>query len=213
MLALIGDVSGLHILDLGCGTMILGSILLEAGAASFTGIDASGEMLRLASTRIKPEWKARVSLVEHDLNKPFLLPRGKAYDLVTSSLAFHYLENWQHVLTSALAHLKPGGRFIFSAHHPFSDWLNHPEVGSYHGGPTLLHEEWPAGGDKAINVSFYRRPLAMICKEIADAGWVIERIIEPKPTEEAKEIFDLERLKRVSRKPSFIIFVLRTSHH
>jgi len=213
MLELIGDVKGLRILDLGCGTMILGSELLEAGAASFTGIDASAEMLSIAKTRVGPEWKAHVVLVEHDLNEPFCLADGNVFGLITSSLAFHYLESWQPVLISALTHLAPGGRFIFSAHHPFADWMNHPDVGTYHDGPTLLHEEWPGAGGNKINVSFYRRPLAMMCKEIADAGWVIERIVEPWPTEQSKEIFEREKWKRVSSKPSFIIFLLRARHH
>ncbi|KZO93827.1 S-adenosyl-L-methionine-dependent methyltransferase [Calocera viscosa TUFC12733] len=203
----IGEVKGLDILDLGCGTIVLGSKLLEAGAASFTGIDASAEMLRIAETRVKPEWKPHVSLVEHDLNKPFHLGE-KRYDLVTSSLALHYLASWQLVLKSALAHLKPGGRFVFSAHHPFADWLNHPEVGSYHGGPTLIYEEWKTASGEVINISFYRRSLMMMCKEIADSGWIIERIVEPRPTEESKAIFESARWERVASKPSFIIFAL-----
>ncbi|KZT51691.1 S-adenosyl-L-methionine-dependent methyltransferase [Calocera cornea HHB12733] len=208
MLEYIGQVKDLDVLDLGCGTMVLGSKLLEAGAASFTGIDASAEMLNIAKTRIKQEWKSIVSLREGDLNEPFDFG-GAEFDIIASSLALHYLASWEPVLTSARGALKDNGRFVFSVHHPFADWLNHPEVGPYYGGPTLLHEEWKTAGKETIKLSFYRRPLEMICKEIADAGWKIDRIAEPRPTPESKAFFEPARWERASSKPSFIIFVLR----
>ncbi|EJU05938.1 S-adenosyl-L-methionine-dependent methyltransferase [Dacryopinax primogenitus] len=208
MRQLIGNVTGLDVLDLGCGTMILGSKLLEEGAASVTGVDGSSEMLHLASQRIKAEWKPRVSLAEHDLNRPLHLPDAKMYDLIVSSLALHYLEDWKPVLGSAHILLKPRGRFILSVHHPFADWVHHPESGSYHSGPTLLHEDWDVGEQGTIRISFYRRSLAEICRAFTDAGWIIQRIEESKPTEESKALFEAERWERVAEKPNFILFVL-----
>ncbi|MDP9259635.1 MAG: SAM-dependent methyltransferase, partial [Actinomycetota bacterium] len=45
LLDALGDVGGMRVLDLGCGTAALGRRLLGAGCASYFGIDGSAKMV------------------------------------------------------------------------------------------------------------------------------------------------------------------------
>jgi 2-polyprenyl-3-methyl-5-hydroxy-6-metoxy-1,4-benzoquinol methylase len=48
LLAELGDVAGLHVLDLGCGDAAVGAMLMQQGCASYLGIDGSKEMVARA---------------------------------------------------------------------------------------------------------------------------------------------------------------------
>jgi hypothetical protein len=47
---------------------------------------------------------------------------------------------------------------------------------------------WTGFGDPEPFVESYRRPLADILNGLVDAGWVFERIVEPLPLPEMKEV-------------------------
>ncbi len=50
---MIGDVEGLHILDLGCGTASYGHELLARGASFYSGVDGSSNMIACANENLK----------------------------------------------------------------------------------------------------------------------------------------------------------------
>src|ERR1700758_3949168 len=49
LLAELADVSGLRVLDLGCGDASVGRVLLDAGAARYLGVDGSARMVQAAT--------------------------------------------------------------------------------------------------------------------------------------------------------------------
>ncbi|MHA7290646.1 class I SAM-dependent methyltransferase [Arthrobacter sp. MDT3-24] len=53
LLAELGDVAGLDVLDLGCGDAALGAMLLQQGSASYLGIDGSREMVSRAEETLQ----------------------------------------------------------------------------------------------------------------------------------------------------------------
>ena len=71
----VGDLSGLTILDLGCGSGALGGEVLDRGAARYMGVDASGYMIDAARARLDPS-RARVE--KADLTE--YLPELEAFD-------------------------------------------------------------------------------------------------------------------------------------
>jgi ubiquinone/menaquinone biosynthesis C-methylase UbiE len=73
--------------------------------------------------------------------------------------------------------LKPEGVLVFSTHHPFMDWIYH-KTGNYFT-REIVEDEW----EKIGKIKFYRRPLTLISQDLAAAGFVIERLLEPQPTE------------------------------
>src|SRR5260221_10944399 len=88
--SLVGDcLDGLSVLDLGCGFGNLSRKASALGAKAVLGIDASENMLMEARKRTSgPRIEYRRVTLE-DLS----LQDGK-YDLVVSSLMFHYVEDY-----------------------------------------------------------------------------------------------------------------------
>lgn len=195
MQAAIGDPAGLDVLDIGCGAGVLASWLVERGAR-VTGVDGSAGMLELARRRLGD----RVELRRLDLAQPLDLP-DESYDLVSASLVLHYLEDWDSVLRSLWRVLRPGGRLIFSTGNPVIEWRTFERADYFT--TELVRDEWAQGV-----VEFYARPLTEISRAIADAGFVIERLVEPKPVEECREVHP-ETFQKLTTEPWFLLFCLR----
>jgi SAM-dependent methyltransferase len=111
--AMLPQMRGLRILDLGCGFGWFCRWARAAGAAQVLGIDISEKML--ARARVETADLA-VSYDQGDLER-LVLPEA-SFDLVYSSLALHYVANLSGLLVQVHRALVPGGRFVFSAEHP-----------------------------------------------------------------------------------------------
>lgn len=110
--AAIGDVSGLRVLDLGCGTG-RHSLWLASAGAKVTGVDFSAGMLAEARRKAGAE---AVRFVVHDLHQP--LPFGSEFDLVVSGLVLEHLRDLRGFFAEARRVLRSGGRAVVSAMHP-----------------------------------------------------------------------------------------------
>ena len=111
--ALLPDLNGLDVLDLGCGYGWFCRWARTQGAARVSGVDVSE--LMLARARSMPNDPA-ITYAREDLETIKLKP--KAYGLVYSSLAFHYLHNLEGLLGEVRSALTPRGRLVFSVEHP-----------------------------------------------------------------------------------------------
>ena len=119
MFAMVGDVSNKTILDLGCGT---GSHLLhylQQGAKQVIGIDLSTKMLEQATKNLKSagfntdQFKLFAGAMQ-DLSQY----TDQQFDIITSSFAFHYIEDFPALLRQIYARLQPNGYLVFSQEHP-----------------------------------------------------------------------------------------------
>jgi malonyl-CoA O-methyltransferase len=109
----LGDVSGLKVLDLGCGTG-RHALWLAAAGGRVTAVDFSEGML--AEARRKPGAES-VRFLVHDLHQP--LPfEAKAFDRIVSGLVLEHLSDLRAVFAEARRVLEPGGRAVVSAMHP-----------------------------------------------------------------------------------------------
>ena len=108
----IGDVAGLSVLDIGCGTG-RHALWLAAAGARVTGVDFSEGML--AAARQKPE-ATGIRFLSHDLHLP--LPFQEEFDLVVSGLVLEHIRDLAHFFREARRVLRPGGRAVISAMHP-----------------------------------------------------------------------------------------------
>ena len=109
----IGDVAGLEVLDLGCGTG-RHSLWLASAGATVTGVDFSEGMLEEA--RAKPGAEA-VRFLAHDLQQPLPFAAG-SFDMVVSGLVLEHLGALGAFFAEARRVLRPGGRAVVSAMHP-----------------------------------------------------------------------------------------------
>lgn len=119
---LLPDFKGKSLLDLGCGFGWHCAYALEQGAGKAVGVDISSRMLAVGRQKF-PE----VTFIEKPLEE-ISFPE-KSFDIIISSLAFHYLKSIDDICRNAAGWLRPGGSFVFSVEHPIftaqgpQDWF------------------------------------------------------------------------------------------
>ena len=121
MLSLLPDLQGKKLLDLGCGTGGHLQLYLERNAESVVGTDLSAKMLEQAEKELKKcgQFSGRFSLYQLPMEKLTELPESD-FDVITSSFAFHYIEDFPALLASIANKLKPNGTLVFSQEHPIT---------------------------------------------------------------------------------------------
>jgi SAM-dependent methyltransferase/catechol 2,3-dioxygenase-like lactoylglutathione lyase family enzyme len=111
--SMLPPLAGLRVLDLGCGFGAFCRWARQMGAESVLGVDLSQRMLDRARAQTPGAGVAYcLADIEH-----FALPDA-SFDLVYSSLALHYVENFGDVCAAIGRSLMPGGRLVFSVEHP-----------------------------------------------------------------------------------------------
>lgn len=96
----------LEVLDLGCGTGLLGEIL-EPLAKTLIGVDISNEMLTKAKRK-----GIYTTLINKSLQEA--LPEFNNLDLIAAADVFPYLGSLEQVFSAVKHSLKSGGYFVFS---------------------------------------------------------------------------------------------------
>ena len=120
--AMLPDMRGLRVVDLGCGFGWFCRWAREQGAANILGLDVSENMLARARAATSDP---AIAYRRADLER-LDLPQA-AFDLVYSSLAFHYIDDFAGLVTKIRRALAPGGRLVFSIEHPIYMAPTHPE--------------------------------------------------------------------------------------
>jgi SAM-dependent methyltransferase len=111
--ALLPALSGLRVLDPGCGFGWFSRWARRNGASQVLGIDVSRKML----TRARAETHdPGIRYLRADLER-LRLP-SRSFDLVYSSLALHYVKNLSGLMLKVCRALVSGGNLVFSVEHP-----------------------------------------------------------------------------------------------
>ena len=184
---LLPDVKGKRILDLGCG---FGEHCIEyvnAGAERVVGVDISEKMLEVARNENSDPKITYLHMPMEDIGQI-----DEKFDVVISSLAFHYVEDFAGVVRNVYNLMNDDGVFLFSQEHPFStchsggDRWTRDENGKkihlnlmYYGREVETENTWFVD-----NVKRYHRMFSTIVNTLADAGFVIEKMAEPLPDDE-----------------------------
>lgn len=194
-LELIGDVKGKRVLDAGCGPGFYVAELLERGA-DVLGCDASPGMVDLAKERNGEPADLRV----HAMEDRFDWVDNQSVDIVLSALVYHYVNDRMAFLGEAHRMLRPDGVLVISTHHPAGDWYR---LGGSYFAVEPVTETWSKGWE----ITAWRMPLTRLTAEFAEAGFLIERLVEPLPRPEMAESHP-ESFNRLSNEPGFILFRL-----
>jgi len=216
------ELGGLSVISIGCGSGADAKYLKDKGASRVVGVDISNDLIEIAKKN-HPDIEFHVMNMEH-LDFP-----DESFDLVYSSLVFHYLSSWAQALKEALRVLKSGGKFIFSDGHPIGSALEVVDDGKVQtkllgrtkwkeSGTYKVHGDYLAvadGGVKRIkalvggvDVYFFHRPISRIINDIVASGFTIEKMIEPLPTEGMREKSE-HHYDQLMKYPEFMIWVLR----
>ncbi|MEU4381795.1 class I SAM-dependent methyltransferase [Micromonospora echinofusca] len=196
MLTLASDVAGLRILDAGCGGGHYAAELVRRGA-EVVAVDGSAALVRHARALLGD----RAEIQQHDLDTPLEFAADASFDGVVCALVLHHLTDRAGFLAEVRRVLRPGGWFLLSTTHPTSDW-------GYFGG-SYFDESW-VGFSMAdgITMRFQRMTLESLMTEVLDAGFVLERLVEPRAVETLRAI-NPERYERLTGRPSFVALRLR----
>ena len=107
------DFCGKTVLDLGCGYGWHCKYAADHKATSVLGTDISHRMLQKAQEiNSAPQIQYQCAAME-DLQFP-----PETFDIVLSSLAFHYVKDFRPLAENIARWLKKGGQLVFSVEHP-----------------------------------------------------------------------------------------------
>jgi ubiquinone/menaquinone biosynthesis C-methylase UbiE len=193
LLALVGNVRGLAVLDLACGNGYLARRYARAGAASVVGVDASAPIIALARRREKSQPLG----IRYEVRDAARLTglRDASFDLVASNMAIMDIEDGEGAIGEAGRVLRPGGRFVFSICHPCFDlnerskWIvERPayesrvwrQVSDYRK-EGMQWGAWRLGEGRFGRTRSYHRTLSTYSRYLSSAGLWIRRLGEPTP--------------------------------
>ncbi len=195
-LSLLGEVSGQRVLDAGCGPGAYAEWLVKHGA-QVVAVDANRKMVRLAKERLAG--KAMVRLA--NLEEPLTFLEDSSFDIILSALVMDYVKDWTVPFTEFYRLLRARGMLIFSIAHPFEEFEAHRQTSNYF---QIERVEYKSTGfGKSVVMPSYRRPLSEVLNPLIEAGFNLDKILEPLPSEEFRQA-DPEDYEQLMRSPGFM---------
>lgn len=200
LIALLPELQGKRVIDLGCGPGEYAAYLTAQGA-TVTAVDSSPEMISLVQQKLGNSVHAYVQ----DLAMGVSDEADRSFDLAVSPLMIHYLEDPTPLFRDVKRILKPEGQFVFSTHHPFVDYQFSPS-GNYFLTEKIV-DEWDTLG-RPTRVEYFRRSLSALMQSLTDAGLCVVELSEGSPDEQMQET-DLESYRKLSMAPGFLFLKCR----
>lgn len=202
--ALLPDLHNKSVLDLGRGFGWHCLYAREQQASSVIGVDISEKMLQQAREKTNDPAITYIQPPIEDIDFT-----SEQFDVVLSSLAFHYIESFAAICRKVHSFLKPGGSFIFSVEHPIftsreeQDWYADEQGNRLHW-PVDHYQSEGLRETKFLteNVIKYHRTISTYFNDLIEAGFTIKVVKEPKPSE---EMSNDPWMKDEERRPMFLI--------
>jgi SAM-dependent methyltransferase len=169
-----------------------------ANGARVTACDLKPEFVEMARARLAPG----ALVVQQDLTQPLAFAADRAFDLVVCTLALHYLRDWVPTLREFHRVLRDDGALVFSTHHPHEDWQISGDPDYF--GNQVVDDHFPGIGP----VRYFRRPFTAIFDALHEAGFVVERLLEPRPTEAFREV-EPKTYEKLMTRPAFVMIRAR----
>ncbi len=204
--SLLGDVKNKVILDIGCGDGAMDSVLAKLGAKSVLGVDISSLLIEKA---VAENNHPNIKFMKLDVKQ--LSNLENKFDIIISSLAFHYMRDFSKLFKDAAKVLKRGGLLVFSIDHPIStaskyeqDWAFEPD-GSIR---SFSMDNYEMEAERVMEwlerpVVKYHHKMETIINALIDAGFCIERVLEPCPTASMRE--QNPKMNKELHRPIFLI--------
>jgi SAM-dependent methyltransferase len=206
--AMLPDIHGLKVLDLGCGFGWFCRWARAHGAAQVLGVDVSERMLARAQADTPDP---AITYNRADLEVLELPPAS--FDLVYSSLAFHYIADLDRLVSQVHRSLRPGGSLVFSVEHPIYTAPSEPGWSLDAAG----HKSWPVTfylreGSRSTDwltrgVIKQHRTLATYINMLLRLGFVLNHVEEWAPTDQ--QIAERPELADELHRPMFLLVSVR----
>ncbi len=204
--AMLGDIKGKTVLDIGCGYGVMDSVLCKIGVKSILAIDVSEMMLEKARAENNCESIRYQQMDMHDISQI-----EEKFDIIISSLAFHYIFDFQNLFVDIYKLLNPKGVLVFSIEHPMftasknsQEWLrdNDGKLRAY------VSDSYTIEGERVLEwldrpVPKYHHKMETIINGLINAGFTVDAMHEPTPTQ--RMIKDNPKMIREIHRPIYLI--------
>ncbi|TCC16233.1 class I SAM-dependent methyltransferase [Kribbella speibonae] len=194
--AALPPVAGARVVDLGCGEGGLAVRLAEAGAAEVLAVDVSEQMLAAARPHAAVRYEC-ADLADFDV------PAGSV-DLVVSSMALHYVGDFDDLVARVARWLVPGGWLVFTMEHPV---MTAPVVAA-----DCVVDDYADEGRRertwfVDGVIKYHRTIGTVFGTLHRHGLQVERLDEPMPNPE--QVVAQPSLAVHRRRPPILLIAAR----
>jgi len=194
--ALVPDIQGLAVLDVGCGTGRWLTRLAGEGVQRLTGIDPEPGMLERASKKLAGTAEL---LLGHGTALPV---GGGSADVVFACFVLSYIEDLHTFARELRRVIRPNGKIFISDVHP----------------DTMLRCAWRRSfrnKDGSVRLNTYTYPLETVVSTFEVAGFTVRCLLEPPFGEAERQIMrdagksrELEAVEDLAP-----IYILQLDHH
>ncbi|ALC85382.1 SAM-dependent methyltransferase [Bacillus sp. FJAT-22090] len=202
---LLPELRNKSVLDLGCGFGWHCRYAREQQARSVIGVDISEKMLQKAREMTNDSLITYIKMSIEDINFS-----NSQFDVVISSLAFHYIKSFEAICKKVYDCLKPGGTFVFSVEHPIftsrneQDWYYDEKGNRLHWAVDNYQSEGLRETTFLTeNVIKYHHTFSTYINDLINAGFIVRIVKEPIPSEEMLK--SIPEMKDELRRPMFLI--------
>ena len=210
LFSLLPNLKDKTILDLGCGFGNHCMQFKQLGAKKVVGIDISEKMLAIARKENSHGDSTYLNITMENIGE-----LNDSFDLVVSSLAFHYIEDFTTLIGNIYDLLSENGTFVFSQENPLNTCFCQGQRWTVDSNGQKLYaniSNYGTDGERESvwfvdHVKKYHRTFSTIVNTLVDAGFIIEKMIEPVPTEEMVERYP--KTKDLYHKPDFLVVKVR----
>lgn len=201
---------GKKVLDLGCGFGWHCQYAIEHKAASVVGIDISEKMLAIAKEKTSKQIKYICQPLEDTTFPEY------SFDIVISSLTFHYLASFDDIVKKTARWLTERGDFVFSVEHPVftafgtQDWYRDSDGNILHFPvDNYFSEDKREANFLGETVIKYHKTLTTYLNTLIQNCFEITGVVEPQPSEELLET--VKGMKDELRRPMMLIVSAKKS--
>jgi len=202
---LLGEVTGLSVLDLGCGNGGKLAELVGEGATAAVGVDVGGSFLSSPLPGLE--------LVHGDLNELDSMPElaGRRFDRILFLQSFGYAKDPVRVLRTARAMLADDGFILLTRTHPIRYAVERAEQNGTSLGEEYFSKDsytYRTGWNDQIALTKRTYTIADLINVFSAAGLWIETAAEPQLSEDARRRFP-HKQEWLNKYLGILIFKLR----
>jgi ubiquinone/menaquinone biosynthesis C-methylase UbiE len=182
-LKIFGEISGKKAIDLGCGAGQNAVAMAKLGA-TVTAVDFSSKQLERAYGLALDE-KIQVKFINASIASMPMLA-DNSFDLAISACAVEFVADIQAAFAEAFRILRPEGILALSTMHPTQFVLDGQKDSMYFNfdypfKPRLMKWSWDFS-EGSVKFQHYLRSVSDYHNDLVNAGFIVKKIIEPRPT-------------------------------
>lgn len=200
---------GKRVLDLGCGFGWHCRYAEGQGAESVVGIDLSANMLEEARAKTNSSRIEYRQLPIEAIDFP-----DASFDVVISSLVFHYLQSFSDICNKVAKCLSSKGDFVFSVEHPIFTAQGSQQ---WHRNANGEPMHWPVdhyfaeGERKAVflgkELTKYHKTVTTYVNTLIQRGFELTTLVEPTPPDYMMQ--DDPSMQNELRRPMMLLIAAR----